>query len=626
MTISTFTMKKQLLIVTVLFLFLIGIVNAATVSIVPNNPTPQDSLTCLVDGRANNMFNHIWDINGNIQNEHSSVLTPGVYRESNVVRCKVYIPGLQTPVGEARVIIGPSDIDRDSIPDNRDNCPRNSNSNQLDSDNDNVGDACDNNNLLSINMNVYGDNNFRNQQTNFLRGNNLFVKAHVSNSRNQPILNAIFQEAEITNLRTNNKVNLMRFSGVVDSSIVINGQPVPANGDYYFSTTLPLFGSFSSGMLGNNNVKLTTRSNVNGRDVISSDTSTINIGNNNPSFNLPNTWTLTAVENTPIDRAIYNIDDLRDVDNTIVSLSENGIITRLRDNTVLMLTVPADFEGQELVTLTAADNEQAPFTGTTQKTILVTVIRDEDSDNDGIPDNRDNCPFVPNRNQADEDQDGVGDTCDENFVGDCSINFDVNPDELFIYSDVIFSATTSSNEVPIEYTWIFGDGYTETTSTSSISHQFNAPGFYTVKLKIEDNKECTDSTSRLIELNSKALDKTSSNSGIHKSVDFHMYDISKTISLPYKSIYNGGETITVYTTVKNLGSVNENLDLEYTLLNTAYTDNLFNIRVSPNNNRIVSKTINLPLNTKPGVYVLKITLNNKDGDKAIVRYITLNLR
>jgi hypothetical protein len=40
------------------------------------------------------------------------------------------------------------------------------------------------------------------------------------------------------------------------------------------------------------------------------------------------------------------------------------------------------------------------------------AVAAHDSDSDGVPDHRDNCPFIPNADQTDTDNDGVGDPCD----------------------------------------------------------------------------------------------------------------------------------------------------------------------------------------------------------------------
>ena len=49
-----------------------------------------------------------------------------------------------------------------------------------------------------------------------------------------------------------------------------------------------------------------------------------------------------------------------------------------------------------------------------------------DSDNDGILYDVDNCPNTANADQADFDNDGIGDVCDDDIDGDGVLNADDN--------------------------------------------------------------------------------------------------------------------------------------------------------------------------------------------------------
>ena len=106
-------------------------------------------------------------------------------------------------------------------------------------------------------------------------------------------------------------------------------------------------------------------------------------------------------------------DNIGDYEFTELSSPQGGTLSYPQDSNYIVYTANGEFVGIDGFTLALA------YTGKTSNALEFSLdIYDPDPDLDGVRVGADNCPDVANSDQVDNDSDGFGDHCDDNIDGD----------------------------------------------------------------------------------------------------------------------------------------------------------------------------------------------------------------
>lgn len=102
------------------------------------------------------------------------------------------------------------------------------------------------------------------------------------------------------------------------------------------------------------------------------------------------------------------------------------------------------------------------------------------------------------------------------YTGSAITDFKSVKDSICKADSILFTAIPAMPLRVVKYSWDFGDGVTQTTTKTAISHFYNNGGIYTVKLFSQDVNGCTDSiikTNKITGFAPKANFSLSSTSG-----------------------------------------------------------------------------------------------------------------
>ncbi len=210
-------------------------------------------------------------------------------------------------------------------------------------------------------------------------------------------------------------------------------------------------------------------------------------------------------------------------------------------------------------------------------------------------------------------------------------NFRVS-NNIFILDNVVFDASLSQDRDGriVSYQWNFGDSITGEGKV--VNHVYNEPGSYPVSLTVIDDDGNKDTTFKIITVQEYNQDLTSEDrlgmtlrTGIDhdkqgsnarlREVDYRSFAVTGILPMNYKAAYKPGDSIDLLIKLKNDGNMNENLNMKIGVLNLGISFQARNMRVNPSSSLLKQVALVIPQNVRKGIYLTKIEVDNRKGDR-----------
>jgi hypothetical protein len=257
------------------------------------------------------------------------------------------------------------DVDGDGVPNSIDRCPTVADPSQLDTDGDGIGDACDPNRARPS-----------------AQDESYAIDANTLLSVLAPgVL------ANDTDVDGNNTMTAQQVTGPSHAaSFTLN-----SNGSFSYTPAINYVGPDSFTYVANDGDG-------------NSNTATVTIAINDT---IPPDTLITSAPDTPANStsATFTFTSTEPVGGTFLCSLDNADYTPCASPITYNGLAPFGHIFRVSAVDAAGNVDQSP-------SIHVWEIFTDDTDGDGIPDSNDNCPFIPNPDQADSDGDGRGDPCD----------------------------------------------------------------------------------------------------------------------------------------------------------------------------------------------------------------------